>query len=196
MENILFIDACMRGPGLSRTHRLCQYFLERYTARRPDAEVRHRDLRQCALPLLTGELARERDGWVAWGTDHPLLTPAKEVAGADLILVGAPYWDLSFPAVLKVYLEWASVLGVTFRYEEDGRQVGMSRARSLVYLTTAGGPVAGQNYGFDYLQALGAMFGIPDSRCVAAEGLDIRGADPEAILIQAEGELAALADSL
>ena len=196
MENILFIDACMRAPELSRTHRLCRYFLAQYTARHPEAEVLHRDLRQCALPLLTGALARERDGWVAWGMDHPLLSPAREVAGADLILVGAPYWDMSFPSALKVYLEWSSVLGLTFRYAEDGRQVGMSRARQLVYITSAGGPVAGQNYGFDYVRALGAMFGIQNSRCVAADGLDIQGADPEAILTRAERELNQLAGTL
>lgn len=193
MERILFIDACMRGPELSRTYRLCRRFLEEYTARRPDTEVVHRDLSRCDLPLLTGELAQQRGNW---GADHPLLAPAREVAAADLILVGAPYWDLAFPAALKVYLEWASTLGITFRYEEDGRQVGLSRARALVYCTTAGGPLEGQNFGFDYVKALGAMLGVPEAHCLAAQGLDIWGADPEAILSQAEQEAAALAQRL
>ena len=85
MEQILFIDACMRGPELSRTYRLCRRFLEEYTARRPDTEVVHRDLSRCDLPLLTGELAQQRGNW---GADHPLLAPAREVAAADLILLG------------------------------------------------------------------------------------------------------------
>ena len=109
------------------------------------------------------------------------------------MVVGAPYWALSFPAALKVYLEWSSVLGITFRYAEDGRQVGLSRARSLVYLTTAGGPVEGQNYGFDYLRGLAGMFGIRDSRCVAAENLDVWGTDVERVLCRAEEDAAALA---
>ena len=195
MERLLFLDACVRGPELSRTWRLCQRFLEEYTTLHPQAQVCHRDLRE-SLPILTGELARQRDGWIARGEDDPRLTPAREIASANLVVVGAPYWDLSFPAVLKVYVEWSSALGITFRYAEDGRQVGLSQARALVYLTSAGGPVEGQNYGFDYLKALGAMFGIPHAYCVAAEGLDIQGTDVQAVLRRAGDRAAALARQL
>ena len=196
MKQILFVDACMRGPELSRTRRLCRSFLEEFTARCPDSQVSRRDLTDAKLPLLTGELAAQRDAWVKQGEEHPLLAPAREVAACDLLVVGAPYWDLSFPAALKGYLEWSSVLGITFRYAEDGRQVGLCRARALVYLTTAGGPVTGQNYGFDYVRALGGMFGIPDARCVAAEGLDVWGNDPQGILSRAQEEARALARTL
>ena len=196
MKQILFVDACMRGPELSRTSRLCRSFLEEFTARCPDSQVSRRDLTDAKLPLLTGELAAQRDAWVKQGEEHPLLAPAREVAACDLLVIGAPYWDLSFPAALKGYLEWSSVLGITFRYAEDGRQVGLSRARALVYLTTAGGPVEGQNYGFDYLRGLAGMFGIPDSRCVAAENLDVWGTDVEQVLRQAEERTDALAREL
>ena len=74
--------------------------------------------------------------------------------------------------------------------------MGLCRARALVYLTTAGGPVTGQNYGFDYVRALGGMFGIPDARCVAAEGLDVWGNDPQSILSRAQEEARALARTL
>ena len=195
MERILFVDACMRGPELSRTDKLCRCFLEQRVEGR-EIEVVHRDLRNSELPVMTWELAMEREGWVSQGEDHPLLAPAREVAAADLILVGAPYWDMAFPAALKVYLEWASTLGVTFRYEEDGRQVGLSRAKALVYCTTAGGPVEGQNFGYDYVKALGAMWGIPETYCVAAPGLDIWGADQEASLSAARRELERLAQEL
>ena len=188
MERLLFLDACVRGPELSRTWRLCQRFLEEYTTLHPQAQVCHRDLRE-SLPILTGELARQRDGWIARGEDDPRLTPAREIASADLVLS-------LIPAVLKVYLEWSSALGITFRYDEDGRQVGLSQARALVYLTSAGGPVEGQNYGFDYLKALGAMFGIPHAYCVAAEGLDIQGTNVQAVLRRAGDRAASLARQL
>lgn len=196
MERILFIDACLRGPEQSRTYGLCRHFLEEYTARHPGTEVIRRELAAMELPVMTGKLAQEREGWLQSEPEHPLLQPARDMAGADLILVGAPYWDLSFPAALKVYLEWASMLGLTFRYTEDGQQIGLSKARTLVYCTTAGGPVEGQNYGYDYLKALAAMFGIPSTHFVAAQGLDIWGNDVEGILKQARLELTVLADAL
>ena len=196
MERILFIDACLRGPEQSRTYGLCRRFLEEYTARHPGTEVVRRELAAMELPVMTGKLAQEREGWLKGEPEHPLLQPARDMAGADLILVGAPCWDLSFPAALKVYLEWASMLGITFRYSQEGQMIGLSRARALVYCTTAGGPVEGQNYGCDYLKALTTMFGIPATHCVAAQGLDIWGNDVEGILKQAGAELTQLAQRL
>ena len=192
MEQLLFLDACMRGPEVSRTARLCRRFLAEYAALDPETRVLRRDLTGAELPVLTDRLSRERDELARTGADSPLLGPAREVAGADLIVVGAPYWDLSFPAALKVYLEWASCLGVTFRYTREGVQVGMSRARHLVYLTTGGGPVLAQNLGYQYIQGWAAMMGVGETFCLAAENLDIQGADVEAILARAEGEIPAL----
>ena len=160
MEQVLFVDACMRGD-VSRTRTLCQAFLAQYTALRPQCQVLHRDLTGASLPVLTGPLTQQRDQWVREGEDSPLLAPAREVAGADLILIGAPYWDLTFPAALKVYLEWASTLGLTFAYTPEGEQVGLSRARHLVFVTTAGGPIGTLNLGYDYLKAWGAWWASP-----------------------------------
>ena len=199
MENvkqILFVNACMRGPERSRTWKLCQTFLNACKNRWPEAEIRERDLTAAPLPVLTTELDDRRHQRFPEDPRDPMFGPAHEVAQADLVVIGAPYWDLTFPAALKVYLEWASMLGVTFRYTQEGEQVGMSRAGELVFITTAGGPLEGQNYGFDYLKGLAAMFGIPSARCLSAQELDIQGNDPEAILREAQERAAALAAEL
>ena len=186
MKRILFVNACMRGAEQSRTWRLCQAFLAVCKRRWPEAEILERDLTACDLPVLSGPVAAERDRRFRENPRDSMFDPAHEVAQADLVVIGAPYWDLTFPAALKVYLEWASMLGVTFRYTQEGEQVGMSRAKELVFITTAGGPLEGQNYGFDYLKGLAAMFGIPSARCLSAQELDIQGNDPEAILREAQ----------
>ena len=199
MENvkqILFVNACMRGPERSRTWKLCQTFLNACKNRWPEAEIRERDLTASPLPVLTTELDDRRHQRFPENPRDPMFAPAHEVAQADLVVIGAPYWDLTFPAALKVYLEWASMLGITFRYTQEGQQVGMSRAGALVYLTTAGGPIGEQNYGFQYLQGLGRMLGVPEARCVAAENLDVWGRDPEAIVEEARERAVRLARSL
>lgn len=188
MEQILFVDACMRGE-LSRTKMLCREFLDQYTALNPQCQVLHRDLTTASLPVLTGPMAQERDALTSHEKDHPMLQPALEAAQADLILVGAPYWDLTFPAALKVYLEWASAIGVTFGYTKEGQQVGLCKARHLVFITTAGGPIGNLNLGYDYLKAWADMVGISNTHCLTAENLDIRGADVEGILTQARQQI-------
>lgn len=194
MKQLLFINACMRGAEKSRTEGLCRSFLHEWKNCNPDAEILERDLTAANLPVMTAQLSSQRDAAVeekAW--DSPLLEVAREMAGADLVVIGAPYWDLSCPAALKVYLEWASTLGVTFRYDEQGRLVGMSRAEKLLYITTGGGVIWGQNYGFDYVKALGAMLGISEAQCVAAELLDVLGGPGEENLEKARAELKELA---
>ena len=93
-----------------------------------------------------------------------------------------------------MYLEWCSILGITFHYTRVGKQEGVCRAEKVVYITTAGGIIGNQNYGYEYIRGLGGMFGIHDSAWLSAEGLDIQENDPEEIMREAEKEAARLAD--
>ena len=65
-----------------------------------------------------------------------------------------------------------------------------------MYITTAGGPIGEQNFGFDYVGGLGRMLGIPQAHCLSAEGLDVWGNDPQAILEEAKGQAEKLAAAL
>ena len=52
-------------------------------------------------------------------------------------------------------------------------------------MTTAGGPII-NNMGYDYVKALANTFyGIKNTMCFKAEGLDIWGADVEGIMAEA-----------
>ena len=98
-------------------------------------------------------------------------------------MIAAPFWDLSFPASLKEYIEQINVLGVTFGYTPEGEPYGLCRAGKLYYVTTAGGPIYSAEYGYGYIKAQCEIFyGIHDTQLISAEGLDLIGADPEAIL--------------
>ena len=72
--------------------------------------------------------------------DDPMFRYAKQFAEADEIVIAAPFWDLSFPAKLKIYMEQITVSGITFRYI-NGRPSGLCRAKRLTYITTSGGPI-------------------------------------------------------
>lgn len=64
---------------------------------------------------------------------------AHQFADADDIIIAAPYWDLGFPAQLKTYIENIYVPGIVSAYNDHGQSCGLCRARSLTYITTAGG---------------------------------------------------------
>ena len=63
--------------------------------------------------------------------------------------------------------------------------MGLCRGEKLYYVSTSGGPFDGR-YGYEYLKSIATeCFGIPSVQLVTAEGLDIWGNDPEAILQRA-----------
>ena len=184
MENLLFINACVRAER-SRTLKLARRFLEGYQKAHPDTVITQRDL--CAQRLLPQypEVLAERDElWAAGKLDQPMFEPAREFAAADKIVVAAPFWDLSFPAVLKIYLERISVTDVTFGYDDQGAMVGLCRASKLLYVVTRGGNYAGTDLemGTPMLRALCTMYGIPELITLAAEGLDDVRQDKQALL--------------
>ena len=184
MENLLFINACVRGER-SRTLKLARRFLESYQKAHPDTVITQRDLCAQRLQPQYPEVLAERDElWAAGKLDQPMFEPAREFAAADKIVVAAPFWDLCFPAVLKIYLERISVTDVTFGYDEQGAMVGLCRASKLLYVVTRGGNYAGTNLemGTPMLRALCAMYGIPELITLAAEGLDDVRQDKQALL--------------
>ena len=167
MDKILFVNACVRPE--SRTLLLARHILERL-----DGGIEEINLQQAEIFPLNWQRLQERDALARRGEwNAPVFRHARQFAAADQIVVAAPYWDLMFPALLKDYLEAVTVCGLTFRYTPEGRPQGLCRARRLIYATTAGGPTAGADFGFDYIKALATRFyGIPDVRCHRAEGLD------------------------
>ena len=182
---ILFVNGCVREN--SRTLELARAVLEKES----DAveEVR---LYPGGPEGLDAEKLALRDELLAKGDpDHPMLRWARQFAQADTIVIAAPYWDLAFPAKVRAYLEEVTVSGITFRYGENGIPQGLCKAKRLIYVTTAGGPIF-QNYGYKYVKALAqGFYGIPEVTMVKAEGLDIYGADPEKIMADAIAEISA-----
>lgn len=188
---VLFVNSCIRAEQ-SRTLRLCKAALEQIQQSCGPVEQEELNLMEEALLPMDRATLEKRDqlGRVE-AFDDPMFRYARQFAQADLIVVGAPYWDYAFPAMLKCYLERVSVCGVTFRYEGD-RSVGMCRARRLLYLTTSGGPIGERNFGFQYLQGLcKGLLGIENVEWAGAEALDVIGVDVEEQLRKAEQALRA-----
>ena len=178
MKNkILFINACARTE--SRTAELSRHLLNIL-----DGEINEVDLyKEEILPLCNKGIEKRAMHDIS-GKEFEY---AKQFSKADVIVIGAPFWDLSFPAVLKLYFENVTVSGITFEYSEKGRPVGKCRAKKLYYITTSGGYIGNNNFGLDYVKALAEnFFGINDISFFSAEGLDIFGADVKSIMDEAK----------
>lgn len=183
MKHILFVNACVKRDKPSRTMRLAQAYLSKQSqtqAVRIDTIV----LEGLNLAPLTGEgLAAREKAIHAGDFSGEMFALARNFITADEVVIAAPYWDMSFPALLKVYLEQLCVNKLTFCYGDKGMLRSLAKVKKVVYITTAGGMIGVANFGFDYVKGLFAkLFNVTDFAFWSAEGLDIAGNDPEALL--------------
>ena len=196
MPQGLFVNACPRGEE-SRTLHLARVFLEALCDQCPSLMMTEHDLTQMNLQsvdmttLQMKEALCDRRAW-----DHPYLAPALAFQQADVVIIAAPYWDLSFPSILKVWVENVYVRNLTFRYEND-KPIGLCRGRESVYITTAGSPIGDNDWGANYMQAVLTTLGIPRFTSLRAEALDLESSDCGAIMeraaIEAKEAAAAIA---
>ncbi len=114
----LFVDACVREH--SRTRTLCEAYMRTHWEER-DVDIQKLELEKEPLVPLDRERLLKRDSDIAAGNFlSEEYRYAREFAGADEILIGAPYWDCSIPAKLKTWLELVCVNGIAFRYGRTG----------------------------------------------------------------------------
>lgn len=183
-KQILYVNACVRKE--SRTKRLADKLLSKLGE--PYEEL---CLEKIAFPIVNEEYLNKRDQLISAGDfQSPAFDLARQFSEAKTIVIAAPYWDLSFPSMLKQYLEQINVVGITFKYSEEGIPVALCKANRLFYVTTAGGLYVPEEYGFGYVKALAQNFyGIQDVRKIEAVGFDIYGANVNSIMKDAEDTL-------
>lgn len=161
----LVLDACARKE--SRTRKMYEAYLNSL-----DGEIKILKLYDLDLKPLNEEMLNRRDLLINLKKfDNEMFDLANEFKKYDFIIVAAPYWDMSFPSILKVYFENISVSGITFIYE-NGMPKGLVKAKKLLYLSSCGGYV-NNNLGYEYVKELVKMYGIFDTKYYQIDKFDI-----------------------
>ena len=178
MMDVLYIDCCIRGEQ-SRTKKLAEAFLAELS-KREDVSVERLILMDEPIIPFSNGFFWQRERLLEQGElNHPRFRYAHRFQQADRIVIAAPFWDLSFPALLKVYIENLCVQGITFDCDEKNGCFGVCRAEKMLFLTTRGGALEGSpiDNGTKYLSDMSKFFGIPSFTSIAADALDM-GLEP------------------
>lgn len=175
---LLFINASFRDG--SRTLRLAQHYLKRYSA----SDVVTVDLGDAkTAPLDRLSLKTYNRSVTSKSYDDKMFDAAKQFAAADEIVIAAPFWNFSIPAALHSYLELACTQGISFDVTADGRYYSLCKAKTLTYITTAGGYIPESDHAFGYIKCLSDVFwNIKEIRYYKADGIDIKENNAEEIL--------------
>jgi FMN-dependent NADH-azoreductase len=183
---VLHVVASPRSDS-SNTLRVSESFLDALESQREDLEIETIDLYNHDLPgvagenienkyLLMGGAALDDTQLPAWKDIEDLITSFK---AADLHVISSPMWNFSIPYALKYYIDAIVQPGYTFRYDEQGRAIGMVEGKRMICITTRGGdyspgtPFHAYDFQEPYLRAIFGFIGITDIEFVNAQPMDI-----------------------
>ena len=180
---VLYINSCIREN--SRTKMLADYLVYKI-----GGNLKEIVLSQEKIVPINSTFLQKRDELISESNfNNEMFSYAKDFTEADIIVVAAPYWDLSFPSILKVFFEQINVLKLVFDYSDKGEIVSLCKAKKLYYVTTKGG-YGPDDFGFRYIESLSKTFyGIKDVYLIKAEGLDVYGNNVENILTKAKEDI-------
>lgn len=187
MSKVLYIKANAKKEGESRTFKISDSFIDAYKQNHPGDEIITLDLYKEGIRLLTAE-----DINAVFGPKneeskkHPILKYAYQFAEADKYVVAEPLWNLGIPAILKAYIDYICVTGITFKYTAEG-PVGLCKDKKAINISARGGlysvePYSSYEMGDRYLRTIFGFLGITDFTTVSAEELDVIGKDVNAIV--------------
>ncbi len=185
MAKLLYITAHPHDDRQSYSMAAGKAFIETYKEVNPDDEVIHLDLYKEHIPHI------DTDVFSGWGklqsgkgfeelSDEEktkvgrLNELSDQFISADKYVFVTPLWNLSFPPVMKAYIDSIAVAGKTFKYTEQG-SVGLLTDKKVLHIQARGGiysegPAAVLEMGHRYLQVIMSFFGVP-----SVEGLFIEG---------------------
>ncbi|MCT2408894.1 NAD(P)H-dependent oxidoreductase [Chryseobacterium antibioticum] len=177
MANILNIQTSISGEN-SVSNKLSQIVINQLLDKNPDSKVTVRDLALHPIPHLEihhfsasripDEEKNDEQKEASKYSDEAL----KEIQDADIIVIGVPFYNFTFPSTLKSWIDNIAVAGKTFSYA-DGTPKGLLQNKKM-YLNFAVGGVYENGLIENmehYLRTLFGFIGITDVEVFKSQGM-------------------------
>ena len=199
---LLHIDSAITGAA-SISRQLTASTVEQWRAVHPQLQVEYLDLVAQPVAHYSGEALALRHGQ----TENLSAAQEQENAiterllaqflAADVVVLGAPFYNFSIPTQLKAWIDRIVQPGRTFRYTADGPE-GLASGKTVVIASSRGGIYSDSaaarslEHQESYLHTVLGFIGVTDVRVVRAEGLGLGADSKAAALAQAHEAIAAL----
>ncbi|SHK24913.1 FMN-dependent NADH-azoreductase [Chryseobacterium polytrichastri] len=177
MANILNIQTSISGEN-SVSNKLSQAVINQLLEKNPGSKVVTRDLAANPIPhleiqhsasfVIPDDEKNEQQKEASKHSDQAL----KDIQEADIIVIGVPFYNFTFPSTLKSWIDSIAIPGKTFSYA-DGTPKGLIKGKKL-YLNFAVGGVYDngliENMEY-YLKTLFGFIGITDVEVFQSQGM-------------------------
>lgn len=180
MTRVLVLDSSLSSAASSSSRKLTDHFIEQWQKHDAQAVFIRRDL--AANPpshvsqdlfdgLVTPEAQRTLAQTQSIEESQQLID---ELLTVDVLIIGAPMYNFSFPSTLKSWIDNIAIAGRTFCYTAQGRPQGLVHGKRVFMIASRGGVYstgldAAHNFQDTYLQAVFALLGMIDFTVIEVE---------------------------
>lgn len=184
MKRILHVISSLQGQA-SNSIKLGQAIVEKALQKYPgstveevrlvDQEIPHLSAAYLTTLFVPGAQPTE-EGTAALQYSEATV---QQLLSADIVVIGAPFYNFSIPSTLKTWIDFITRPGLTFRYTEQG-PVGLVTGKKVYVAMASGGIYSegpGKNNDFvaPYLKAFLGFLGMQDVTVFRAEGVKVPG---------------------
>ncbi|MCB1975326.1 MAG: FMN-dependent NADH-azoreductase [Nitrospirota bacterium] len=178
---LLHIDSAITGTQ-SVSRQLTAQVTAAWVAAHPGTQVDYLDLVANAPAHFTMDALAPRTGQTEGLSEAQVRENAvseqlvRQFLAADVLVIGAPFYNFSIPTQLKAWIDRLAQPGRTFRYTANGPE-GLAKGKTVIVVSSRGGVYSTSDAGRSmdhqesYLQTVLGFFGITDVRFVRAEGV-------------------------
>jgi FMN-dependent NADH-azoreductase len=208
MNKFLYITVNSKPEIMSSSKTVGRAFVNRFIERYPDFIVEELDLYKEHIPRLEYQYFESRNCIV--NKEAAVNLPEKEqkevqkitelcdqFISADVYVIAAPMWSLSFPAPLKEYVDCIVQSKKTIFFPEKGdKPQGLlnDRPRSVIYIQSSGANIPWMvrpilNKGLDYIEDIMKSMGISNFEKLLVDGTGTTEEERQAAIEKAKEKI-------
>ncbi len=211
MKKLLYITVNSKPENLSSSKTVGRTFVTRFIEKYPEFTVEELDLYKEHVPRLEYEYFESRNCIVSKDAASKLTEKqqkevqiinnlCKQFIQADVYVIAAPMWSISFPAPLKEYIDCIVQEHMTISFpEKGGKPKGLlnDKERALVYIQSSGGEITWImrpifNRGLNYIEDIMKFMGINKFETLLVDGTGYTEEERLAAIKKAEEKIDAI----
>lgn len=186
MKKLLYITVNSKPEKLSSSKTIGRAFISRFVELNPEFEIEEVDLYKDFIPRLEHKHFSGRSSVVDCETASidaktkeevkRIIELSEQFKSADLYVIAAPLWTLSFPAPLKEYIDCVVQNKITIKVTlEEVKGLLDDKQREMVYIQSSGGEIPWLtkgifNKGLNYVEDIMKFLGIKKFHPLLVDG--------------------------
>lgn len=206
MKKLLYISANTKPENLSTSKTVAREFINRFMNENPNYKIEELDLYKEYIPELNYKMFERRAELVTGSKYDSLSNEDKKAVdrmnelcdqflSADSYVIAAPMWSVSFPAILKRYVDCIDLNNKVIKVSPE-KVEGLlgDKERKMVYIQSSGGVYPKimdwkLNYGVNYFHDIFKFLGVKKFEKILVEGVDMPSVGKEQAIAKANEDM-------